>query len=122
MTQIELDNLKRELRGIREAGSKTADEIKMLHEKIFCIEMINSIIAYSPVCRNGAKDVTGELLVRCEEQKRYNYLAEYIKVLGRETVARLAEEQLADIDCVKSDVFVDDEGLSYNSIVWKESS
>lgn len=122
MTQIELDNLKRELRGIREAGSKNADEIKMLHEKIFCIEMINSIIAYSPVCRNGVKDITGEQLVRREEQKRYNYLAEYIKALGRESVVKLAEEQLADVACVKSNVFVDDEGLSYNSIVWKEPS
>lgn len=119
MTQIELDNLKRELRGIREAGSKTADEIKMLHEKIFCIEMINSIIAYSPLYCNGAKRVTGEQFVQREEEKRYNYLADYIKVLGRETVVKLAEAQLADIACVKSNVFVDDEGLSYNSIVWQ---
>lgn len=119
MTQIELDNLKKELRRIRETGSKTADEIKMLHEKIFCIEMINSIIAYSSLYCNGAKGVTGEQFVQCEEQKCHNYLEDYIKTLGRGVVAKLAEEQMADVACVQHNVFIDDEGLSYNSIVWK---
>lgn len=118
MIDVELDALKREIRDARANASKSSDELKTMHEKIFCIEMINSIIAYS--YQSGfPKGFTGEEFIRNEECKYYNYLADYIKSLGRQVVVQLIEAQMADVASVKSCVFVDDEGLSYNSIVWK---
>lgn len=120
MTDVELENLKKELREARRTGeTKSDEELNRMEAKIRCINMINSIIAYSPLYCNGAKGVTGEQFVRYEEQGRHNYLADHIKVLGRETVTKLAEEQLADMSHVTYDVFRDDDGLCYNEIIWK---
>lgn len=118
MIDVEIDALKREIREARANASKSSDELKIMHEKIFCIEMINSIIAYS--YQSGfPKGFTGEEFIKNEEYKYHNYLADYIKSLGRQVVVQLIEAQMADVASVKSCVFIDDEGLSYNSIVWK---
>lgn len=118
MIDTEIDALKREIREARANASKSSDELKQMHEKIFCIEMINSIIAYSYQC-GFPQGLTGEEFIRNEEHKYYNYLAEYVKSLGRQVVAQLIEAQIADVASVQRCVFIDDEGLSYNSIVWK---
>ena len=58
-----------------------------------CISMINSVLAY---------------------------LARFVEEFGREYVLNLIQNQIDDIEEVKHNVFTDDEGISYNEIVWKE--
>lgn len=81
-----------------------------------CIDMINSTLAYQ--CE-GYKD--GEAVLEHEENSWRNYLADYVEKLGREKVVALIQEQIDSIAGVEHGVFTDDEGLTYNSIVWKEN-
>jgi hypothetical protein len=90
-------------------------EHKLLEEELWCIEMINSILCYN--CQ-GYTDA--EKVIQYEEKSHHNYLADYIKVLGRDKVAKLIDEQIKSIKYIKTDVFTDDEGCSYNSIVWND--
>ena len=50
------------------------------------------------------------------------YLEDYIKTLGRNKVVELIQEQIDSISGVDEDVFTDDEGVTYSSIVWKEET
>ena len=84
-------------------------------QELFCISMINSILCYS--CR-GYKDA--ENVLEHEESSYYNYLADYVKTLGRNKVIALIKGQIDSIEGVNEDVFTDDEGVTYSSIVWKE--
>ena len=108
MTDTELDQARAKVRDIQDPEERHRES-----EKLSCIDMINSIIAY------GRDFTDGEDLVRSEEEARYNYLAPYIKELGRDAVVKLAQEQLDDIGHINKGVFTDSEGLSYNSITWK---
>lgn len=121
MTDIELDKAKKNLRNFGGSMWNGTDEQKKAHAKLWCIEMINSIIAYS-YCYGFPTDFTGEDFIKAEEKRRYNYLEEYIQKLGRAEVAKLIEDQMNDVSAVRCGVFTDDEGLSYNSIVWKQHS
>lgn len=94
-------------------------EQKMRREELWCIEMINSIIAYS-YCNGFPDGYTGEKFIKLEEKLPHNYLEEFIETLGRDTVARLIEAQVADVDHIERGVFTDGEGCLYNAIVWKE--
>lgn len=119
MTDIELDKAKKELRDCGGSMWKGSEEQKKVHARLWCIEMINSIIAYS-YCYGFPKGFTGEDFIKAEEKRHYNYLEEYIQKLGRTEVAKLVEEQINDVSTVQCGVFTDDEGCSYNSIVWKQ--
>lgn len=79
---------------------------KQLDRELSCREVINSILCY----------IGPDKLV--ENQ----YLADYIKELGEETVSRLCDEQLADFKkaVVKNYVHFDNEGVSYNSVIWAD--
>lgn len=94
-------------------------EQKRCRDELWCIEMINSIIAYS-YCYGFPDGYTGEKFIEVEEKRPHNYLEEFIETLGRDTVARLIEAQMADIDHIDCGVFTDDEGCTYNAITWKE--
>lgn len=80
-----------------------------------CISMINSALAYD--CQGLKK---AEAVMQSEEQGYYNYLAKFVEEFGREYVLNLIQNQIDDIEEVKNNVFTDDEGISYNEIVWKE--
>lgn len=82
------------------------EEQKLLREKIFCIEMINSILTY-----HGSKNILDN-----------RYLKEYINVLGLKTVAELVIGQVEDFSkaTVLRNVHTDNEGISYNSIIWAD--
>lgn len=84
-------------------------------EELSCINMINSILCYT--CR-GYKDAVKVL--EYEERSHHNYLEDYIKTLGRNKVISLIQGQIESISGVDENVFTDDEGLTYSSIVWKE--
>lgn len=81
-------------------------EQKMLREKIFCIDMINSILVY-----DGSKDILNN-----------RYLKDHIDTLGLKTVAELVIEQVEDLSkaTILRGVYTDNEGLSYNSIIWAD--
>lgn len=105
MTRKELEKLKDSLPKWQNGKPLVyTEEQKLLREKISCIEMIDSILIY-----NGSKDIFNN-----------RYLKDYIDELGLKTVAELVIEQVEDI--TKSKILIgvhtDNEGLSYNSIIW----
>lgn len=88
-------------------------EYEMQQREFSCISMINSILCYD--CK-GYKDA--EKVLEHEEQSYHNYLAEYVKLFGREKVVALIQEQINSIVGIKCNVHTDSEGVTYNSIVW----
>ena len=96
--------------------TKPPKEFYLRDRELWCIEMINSILAYS--C-NG---YTAEEVMQHEEKSYYNYLAEYVELLGRDRVIALIQGQIDSIAGVRNCVHIDSEGLTYNSIVWKEET
>lgn len=82
------------------------------HDKLSCIDMINSIICYNEC--NTPEDVVF----------RYSghYLDKYIKAFGLNNVLDMAAEQLNDIVAVTRNVFTDSEGCTYNSLVFRDDS
>lgn len=87
---------------------------KIASEELWCIEMINSILAY------GGLGCSAEYVMKQQEQSHFNYLAKYVAVLGRKKVVELIQGQIDSIVCVHTSVFTDDEGVTYNSIVWQD--
>ena len=120
--QLELakQKLRREMNAIG-CGWINGSYIKPPHEyelrvmELSCISMINSILAYS------CDGYTAEEVMAHEESAYRNYLADYVEALGRDNVIALIQGQIDSIDHIKQNVFVDDEGLMYNSIIWKEN-
>jgi hypothetical protein len=92
---------------------KPPQEYELRTMELSCIDMINSILAYS--CHG----YTAEEVMAHEESAYRNYLADYVEALGRDKVIALIQGQTDSIDHIEQNVFVDDEGLMYNSIVWK---
>lgn len=98
----------------------SAENRKLLREND-CRDMIDSILAYSPW--NG--NTTAEEILQMEERGYHNYLARYIDGdqwyggLGRTRVLELIAEQMADIDHIESNTYTDSEGVTYNTIIWK---
>ena len=86
---------------------------KLELEELSCIDMINSILAY------GGFGATAEEIMRRQEQSYHNYLAQYVDMLGRRRVIELIQGQIDSIIAIRSSVFTDDEGITYNSIAWK---
>lgn len=81
--------------------------------ELSCIDMINSLLCYD--CA-GWRDA--ESVMKHEERSYYNYLADYVKKLGRERVVELIKEQINSIASVNHSVFTDSEGGTYNELVW----
>ena len=90
------------------------DEYRLRDRELSCISMIDSILCYN--CR-GWKDA--ERVLAYEESSRYNYLADYVNLFGREKVLELIQGQIDSIESISVNVFTDSEGLSYNSINYK---
>ena len=121
MNNFELEIEKKRLRdagcgwknGIYYKGTPEQEKRK---RELSCIEMINSILAYNCRGYSVAKDV-----LEYEKKNFYhNYLAPYITELGEYRVLELIQGQINSIDTVEVDVSCDSEGISYNSIKWKE--
>lgn len=105
MTRKELNRLKKSFPKWENGRPPVlTEEQKLLREKISCIEMIDSILIY-----NGSKDIFSN-----------RYLKDYIYLLGIKTVAELVIGQVEDIakSTILRGVHTDNEGLSYNSIIW----
>ena len=93
---------------------KPPKEYELRTRELNCISMINSILCYS--CR-GFEDA--ESVLKYEEKSHHNYLADYVKALGRYKVIVLIQDQIDSIAGIKDGVFTDSEGLTYSSIIWK---
>ena len=96
---------------------KPPKEFELRDRELWCIDMINSILCYN--CR-GYTDA--EAVMQYEEKSYYNYLADYVKDLGRDKVIALIQGQIDSMAGVNQNVYTDSEGLTYNSIVWKEEA
>lgn len=120
MTDYELQQAKRKLAEQMKKSSvengKSTPEQRREYEKLLCVSMINSVIAYDWYEGQTAKE-----LLDWELNDRYHsYLEEYVNKFGYDEVLALVQDQLNDIKFVERDVFTDGEGVSYNSITWKD--
>ena len=86
-------------------------------KKLSCISMIHSVIAYDWNERDN-----GQQMVEKELQRKYSYLKDYVEELGMEAVVKYAQECIDQVDYIKRNTYTDGEGLSYNSIIWKEEN
>lgn len=93
---------------------KPPQEYKIREEEFSCISMINSILAYDWFGESA------EQVMEAEERKYYNYLEDYVDMFGRDRVVELIQGQIDSIRDIKRNVHVDNEGVSYNSIIWRE--
>lgn len=123
MTDKQLDQAKKSLREemnthgygwINGNYIKPPKKYYLRDREIWCIEMINSILAYHWFGQ------TAEEIMQMEERSYYNYLAEYVEMFGREKVVTLIQGQINDIVRIKHCVHTDSEGCTYNSIIWKD--
>ena len=119
MTDVELEQAKKELveqmQKSRGESGKPTPEQKRQYEKFLCIRMINPVIAYDWHEGQTAK----ELLDWELNDSYHSYLEEYVNKFGYDEVLALVQGQLDDVRFVERNVFTDSEGLSYNSITWK---
>lgn len=90
-------------------------EYQLRREKLSCINMINSLLCYS--CRGYKK--AQDVLKYDMKIAHHSYLKEYVECMGEDTVLKLIQDQINDIEKIDTDCFTDDEGLSYSNIVWK---
>lgn len=88
------------------------EEQKQIDRELDCVSMINSILAY------GGFGFDAETVMQREENRYHNYLAEYVKLFGRDKVVELIQGQINSIKHINSNVHTDSEGCTYNSIVW----
>ena len=93
---------------------KPPEEYTLRDRELSCISMIDSILCYN--CR-GWQDA--ERVLAYEESSRYNYLADYVKLFGRDKVVELIQGQIDSIESISVNVYTDSEGLTYNSINYK---
>lgn len=123
MNDKQLEQAKKELRQEMNANGygwidgkwiKPPKRYELRSKEFDCIDMINSILAYQ--C-SGYTD--GEAVLKHEENSYHNYLADHVKILGREKVIALIQRQIDSMVGVKYGVFADGEGVTYNSIIWK---
>ena len=123
MTDKQLEQKRKELRKEMNAKGfgwidgkyfKPSHEYKMREEELSCIDMINSILAYDWFGESA------ESVIKAEEKKYYNYLEDYVDMFGRDKVVELIQGQIDDISEIKRNVHTDNEGISYNSIIWRE--
>lgn len=83
---------------------------------IQCLDMIDSIIAYSP---QGNKSLARDILNK-DLSSKYSYLKQYVNMFSYHFVWACINSQLKSIDKINTNVFTDDEGLSYNSVIYKK--
>ena len=77
--------------------------------------MIDSIIVYSP---RGNKSLAKDILNK-DLSSKYSYLKQYVNMFSYNFVLVCIISQLKSIDKINTNVFTDDEGLSYNSVIYK---
>ncbi len=82
-------------------------EDKELKEELEAMGMIHSFVAYH---HWNTKD----------DWVHSKYFERHLKTLGKEKLQKLIDVAISKVKEVKRNVHTDSEGLSYNSIIWKE--
>ena len=90
-------------------------EYKIRQNILSCVDMIDSILCYNCI---GYQDA--EKVLEQQENRRYNYLEEYVKMFGRETVIGLIQDQIKSIKRIETGTYTDGEGCCYNTIIYNE--
>lgn len=107
MTRKELEKLKATLPKWKNGKPPVfSEEQKQLDKKLWCIEMINSILIYD-----------GKFQIM-----ENPYLQSYIDSLGFDVVESLVNEQIQEVEqaTILKNFSVDFDGVVYNSIIWKD--
>jgi hypothetical protein len=113
MTDKQMDLIRKQLPARSQVPWKEwTEEQKKINRELSCIDMINSILAYNWFGEDA------EWVMQYEEKAYKNYLAEYVELFGRDKVVELIQAQIDSIDNIKRRVYTDNEGVSYNSIIW----
>lgn len=113
VTDKEVAEAKRKLRekGIGwvngEFKAPKSKEDKELYAELEAMGMIHSFVAYH---NWNSKDIWFSS----------HYFKDHLKALGKEKLQALIDVTLSKVETVKHCVHTDSEGLTYNSIVWKE--
>lgn len=108
---------------IRERRTKGEDPFKnkdLARRYVYCNawRMVSSILAYDWT----RKDRNAKELLDWELNDRYHsYLKDYVDKLGYGTILNLIQQEMDDIDHIEIAVFTDSDGLTYNSIVYKNN-
>ena len=115
MTNTEIQKRKNELKNI----SNLTQEQKVEKQELSLREYINSCITYGQeylVCENG------QVTLSKQSWSCYDYTkVDGKKVISDQRVLELFNEQkktFADRAIIRKDVFTDEEGVTYNSVVW----
>lgn len=111
-TDKELNKMKEQLPSrIDVPYEEWTDEQKELDRKIACIEMIHSILTYDDI--KSADDVM-----------QNKYMQRYIEELGETKVKELVEQEIEEFKSatINKDVYTDSEGVTYNSVTFKDES
>lgn len=120
MTDDELDEARAKLR--RKKMQEWSDEDKKEYSELTCRNMINSVLAYTPGAMSG-KFTPEKIFEKSEYLKKYaDGGTGYAVPLGKERVLELIKEQMSGIEGIDTDTYTDSEGLSYNSIRWKNKA
>ena len=105
MTRKERKELKEKVLWIKDRKNWNKKQQK-LDAELSCMDMIDSIICYD------SKDFDYILNDR--------YLESYINELGVEKVKKLIKGQLDEKPYIKRNIYTDNEGVSYNCLVFKD--
>lgn len=113
--------LNAEIRERRAKGENPFKDEDFVRRYAYCNAwgMVSSILAYDWNKNDSetAKQLLDwELNVRC-----HSYLKEYVDKLGYGTILNLIQQEMDDIDHIEIAVFTDSDGLTYNSIVYKNN-
>lgn len=80
--------------------------------------MVSSILAYNWT----RKDRSAKELLDWElNHRHHSYLEEYVDELGYDTILNLIQQEMDDINHIEIAVFTDSDGLTYNSVVYKNN-
>lgn len=115
MTDSELKQEEDKLYALRRSNqNRTPSKQKLRELELRCVKMINSVLAY----RYDLKRDNADYILQEEEQNHSRYLPPFVLELGRKRVIELINCQLRDIKRIERNTFTDDEGCTYNSIIW----
>lgn len=115
-TDKELQSMKAKIPNYTQVPyAEWTDEQKELDNIISCIRMIHSLLIYN-YPNATEKDIEHILADK--------YLQEHIKTLSREKVRELLAKEIKEFESatVHRDVYTDGEGVSYNSVKFKDES
>ena len=125
MTQNEQEKVEKVLNEItregysRDTWKKTPQAIRLIKEVLNMESMITSILAYNWGNVLGRCKQTAEELLEWELKRYHSYLKEYVLIFGQDAVIKCIQDQMDKIQEIKKGTFEDSEGVTYNTIIWK---